>query len=228
MSLNNCISRGAKRASSFPVLLRTFSHLIFLRFLFEPFIAMFKIFSRSQRRKKEQKNLIHDCSVFHSIELGIPPPPLEIIQKRPDPAFVERIKAYILKSSEVTPLASVYRMYVHIMLDDGLFQKEVLHFMAKRWQAKSIPDPHDRDTERLAMLSCTVALLVDRMRERGISDDLPGWATDVPPLPQPLVIPFKNKERGKQETLSKIDDPRASAIFGRKNILVKSSVLVAV
>ncbi|KAI9895098.1 MAG: hypothetical protein M1814_000323, partial [Vezdaea aestivalis] len=138
-----------------------------------------------------------------------------------------------------TPLASLYRLYVDIVVDDTTeLRNEIEYFFRQSsWRVMDLVDPKDNDPLRYAILSALPSLLVpafNRLIERGLPRDAPAiiydfeelaarprileeaplWCRAVPPLAKTLRIPNKDSE-----VLDSLDDPRASPELLTKNIL---------
>lgn len=112
-------------------------------------------------------------------------------------------------------LSRLYRMYEYLVRGfmHG-FVWEIMSFFRTQWAVSDIPNPHDPNTERYAIVACLTAHLVDAiefMKQQGFSrhrkavsdsdleDDIhwtssaeerePPWARHVPELEYELVIP---------------------------------------
>lgn len=178
------------------------------------------------------------CKDYWDFELGIPLPPRELIASEKD--HWHRVRG---RSQEhATPQDSLYRMYECLILDPGAFHHEVGLFWQNGWSVKNIPDPHDRNEERLVMIVCIVKLLVtifSQLNKHGFPrgngkalevsakqpsvplEKLPEWAWNVGPLQSTLKIPHWDKRRKKQVTLSSLEDDDAWELFKEHNILIK-------
>jgi len=175
----------------------------------------------------------------------LPPPPRELLRGR------EFYEIPILRrriDREVdTPLAALYRLYEHIMLDQNIAMRNELEafWFQPSWLVCEIPDPKDPDPERYAVLAVIPALLVlafNRRIELGLPRDAPAiftrdqldewrarereyekepdWASCVPPCKQLLKIPHWNNDLREFVSIDGFDDHRASQEFAKKNILI--------
>ena len=141
---------------------------------------------------------------------GLPPDPRQLIANRlvSEVALLERGRARCARDTD-TPLAALYRIYEHIVLDQHIaIRNEIEAFwFHSGWAVRNIPDPRDLHPERYACLACIPALLClafNRSIELGLPRDAPPiftrdmldewrgqerrfkqeppWAEDVPPL----------------------------------------------
>jgi hypothetical protein len=145
-----------------------------------------------------------------------------------------------------TPLAALYRMYEHLVLDQSIdMRNEIEHIWLMRWPVRDLPDPHDPAPECYACLACLPALLCLAFNERirlGLPrhapsifshDDLDvwsaqervyeeesAWATRVPRLKATLAIPHWDNEKRDFLTLDGFEAEGACAEFAAKNILI--------
>lgn len=144
------------------------------------------------------------------------------------------------KSTDDTPLFSLYRVYEHLVLDDNVgLRNEIEYFWYAKWPVASIPDPQDKCKSRYAVFSAIPALLVESFNQR-IDLGLPRkadsiisreeleqyqkedkvfestltWTDNVERLEKTLVIPHDN-----DATLESFEDKRASSQLAAKNIL---------
>lgn len=152
-----------------------------------------------------------------------------------------------VKSEGDTPLAALYRIYEHIMLDQHIeIRNEIEAFWYHAdWAVRDIPDPHDPDPERYAVLSCIPALLCLAFNKRiglGLPRDAPPiftrsmleewqaqerkyeeepqWVEGVPRLPETLAILHWDNDKRDFVPLDGFEENKASPEFARKNILI--------
>ena len=145
------------------------------------------------------------------------------------------------------PLAALYRIYEHLILDQHLeIRNELEAFWYRHtWAVGDMPDPRDPDPERYACVSCIPALMClafNRRIELGLPRDAPpiftrdmldrwrgrerryerepSWVLTVPPVTTTLAIPHWDNEQRDFVTLETFDDLRASAEFAKKNVLI--------
>lgn len=145
------------------------------------------------------------------------------------------------------PLAALYRIYEHIVLDQHLnirneFEASWFH---SDWKVYEIPDPRDPNPERYAILACITALLClsfNKRIELGLPRDAPpifshdqldewrshereyerepAWAGSVPALHGQLAIPHWDNDKREFVALDGFKDTKASKEFAKKNILI--------
>ena len=89
----------------------------------------------------------------------LPPSPRELLSNR---VFYEMPLLYRKVDHENdTPLAALYRLYEHIVLDQNIEMRNEIEafWFNNTWAVRDIPDPHDPNRERYACLACIPALL---------------------------------------------------------------------
>ena len=180
-----------------------------------------------------------------------PPPPDEMLAQREiyDVALQQRRHKPRLGDQD-TPLLTLYRLYEAVVLDSNIGLRNEIEYFFRRhnWAVCDIPDPADPDPKRYAVFACLPYLLVEAFNhniELGLPRDapavlsdeeieevkrrpkvfekVPGWAMEVPPLSQTLVLPHYETQTGNEiGILTRLDDKRASEAFKAKNILVWS------
>ncbi|OTB04341.1 hypothetical protein M426DRAFT_22962 [Hypoxylon sp. CI-4A] len=146
-----------------------------------------------------------------------------------------------------TPLAALYRIYEHIVLDQHIeIRNEIETFWYHAtWAVCDIPDPKDPDPERYACLACIPALLCLAFNKRiGLGlprnappiftrdmlnewraqerqyEEQPSWVQAVPRLPEVLAIPHWDNGKRDFVPLGGFEQTNASPEFARKNILI--------
>lgn len=175
----------------------------------------------------------------------LPPSPRELLAGRlvyEIPLLNRRVR-----SEGDTPLAALYRIYEHIVLDQHIeIRNEIEAFWYHAgWAVRDIPDPRDPDPERYAVLSCIPPLLCLAFNKRiglGLPRDAPPiftrsmleewqaqerkyeeeplWVEDVPRLTETLAIPHWDNEKRDFVPLDGFEENKASPEFARKNILI--------
>lgn len=209
-------------------------------------MAFLKQFNSVFHSKPEKSATVAGCHVHHERELGIPPPPSELI------AQWDKARKGITEGNrldhnawhwEDTPLASLYQVYVYLILDlVQLARLELAHFEEMGWSFSNIPDPHEGDHERLAMIACITKLLLRASSDREArkparrcsltsmdtraDESLPAWAAGVTPLLETLKVPHWDDSRKKQASLPALDDEHAWPEFNEYNILIKTKELL--
>ena len=145
------------------------------------------------------------------------------------------------------PLAALYRIYEHIVLDQHIEIRNELEafWYHASWGVLDIPDPQDPDPERYAWLACIPALLclafnariklglprdappiftremLDEWRaQKPLYEREPEWTAGVKALPTMLAIPHWDNRKRDFVPLPGFDDTRASQEFASKNILI--------
>jgi hypothetical protein len=182
---------------------------------------------------------------FNANSNDLPPPPRQLLRGR------EIYELPILRrriDREVdTPLAALYRLYEHIILDQNIEMRNELEafWYQPSWPVCKIPDPKDPDPERYAVLAVIPSLLVlafNKRIELGLPRDAPAiftgdqldewrarereyekepdWASSVPPCKELLKIPHWNNDLRDFVSIDGFDDHRASQEFAKKNILI--------
>ncbi|WEW60262.1 hypothetical protein PRK78_005747 [Emydomyces testavorans] len=153
----------------------------------------------------------------------------------------------VVEAEADTPLAALYRIYEHIMLDQHLnIRNEFETFwFHSDWKVYEIQDPRDPDPERYAVLACIPALLClafNKRIELGLPRDAPpifshdqldewksqerqyekepAWAESVPALHEPLAIPHWDNDKREFVALDGFENDNASKEFAKKNILI--------
>lgn len=182
------------------------------------------------RRRAEQGTIVNKnhirCSDLHSIELGIPLPPLKLLELQGKSQPCQQCNRTTLGDSD-TPVASLYRLYKHVVLRHiGFIEDEIDYFWSRRWEVASIPDPFDKDPERCAVLACCTFLLAEYFNgrveldlqdeEQGNRDRLekaPRWALETEPLPHKLFI---GNALDREDT----ESTPASRLFMIKNVYI--------
>jgi hypothetical protein len=175
----------------------------------------------------------------------LPPPPRELLRGR-EIYEIPLLRRRIDRETD-TPLAALYRLYEHIMLDQNIEMRNELEsfWFQPHWPVHAIPDPHDPDPERYAVLAVIPALLVSAFNKRidlGLPRDaqpiftmdqfdewragerererVPEWTKGVAGCEQVLRIPHWDNEVRDFVTIDGFDDERASREFAEKNVLV--------
>lgn len=179
-----------------------------------------------RRKRQSQVRRSPKCSDIHSLERGVPPPPLELLQLRQHSGYGPLSGPKSDPDSD-TPLASLYRLYKLVVLRKlDHIEDEMDYFWSRRWEVASIPDPFERNLERGAVLACCSFLLAENFNNR-ISLDLvdddqasrdrlekpPRWALEVAPLPSKLYV-------GDRKGRSVVDNMTASKLFMIKNVQI--------
>lgn len=145
------------------------------------------------------------------------------------------------------PLAALYRIYEHLILDQHIELRNELEafWFRSSWAVSDIPDPLDPDPERYACLACIPALLClafNKRIEMGLPRDAPSiftrdmleewkaqereyerepnWVTGVSRLDTTLAIPHWDNEKRDFVPLDGFEDEKASKEFAKKNILI--------
>jgi hypothetical protein len=190
-------------------------------------MTVLKLLKRSLHLKQKPRG--HSCSSLYPIELGLPPPPEKLFERRE--AFAAAVEGHLLHTSgdNDTPLDCLYRMYIHLMLDQRqLFLDETDHFWRRGWQIETIPEPSGNDHTTWAVLACITQALTAAFYQRivkkqgGSIEDVPSWAMDVEPLSTVLKVPFWDPKKKKWTQIADSGDPRAWFVFKEKNILLVS------
>lgn len=172
-----------------------------------------------------------------------PPPTPQALLTQPNlyrERLLQRVQRTTRGKGEDTPLFSLYRLYLHLTLNDNVgLRNELGYFWYAKWPVASIPDPRNPSKSRYTVLSAMPALLVESFNERiklGLPrkadsivtreeleqyqkeekafESVPEWTTQVARLEETLVIPHDNNE-----VLASSEDERASAQLAAKNIL---------
>lgn len=139
------------------------------------------------------------------------------------------------------PLATVYRIYWAIVMDDAVtMRNEIEYFWGQHsWKVSDIPDPQDPEPERYAVVSAVPLILVaafNNLINRGLPRDspsimtseemdkamqrkkkletVPKWAENAPPLGETLLLPSKDGALPKD-----FDDEISDDILAKKNVL---------
>ncbi|TVY78105.1 hypothetical protein LSUE1_G004808 [Lachnellula suecica] len=176
----------------------------------------------------------------------LPPPPREILARRDEHEDIIYTRARPDEKLD-TPLAALYRMYEYIILDQHIKLRNELesYWYHSSWAIKEIPDPHDADAERYAVLACITALLVLSFNDRinlglprdappiltgdlldeyktrtKIPEEAPSWASEVPALENTLKIPHWDREKHDFLPLESFSSIGTSPDFQSKNILI--------
>lgn len=179
---------------------------------------------RRERQDRGEGKSPPKCSDIHSIELGIPLPPLQLLESPQQSRYSHLLKRSAEGDSD-TPVASLYRLYRYVILRQiNLIEDEVDYFWSRKWEVASIPDPLDKHAARSAVLACCTFLLAedfsgritldqqdDAQSSRDRLEKPPRWALETESLSQRLFI---NDKSGK----SSIDITPASRLFMIKNI----------
>ncbi|RMZ81869.1 hypothetical protein DV738_g2077, partial [Chaetothyriales sp. CBS 135597] len=178
----------------------------------------------------------------------LPPPPRILLANRVvyEIPLLERSRNRSVERDTDRPLAALYRIYEHIVLDQHIeIRNEIEAFWYHAdWAVRDIPDPCDPHPERYACLACIPALLCLafnkriglglprdappiftqdmleewRAQERAYEEE-PAWVNDVPRLAVTLAIPHWDNNRRDFVCLESFEN-RASTAFSRKNILI--------
>ncbi|KAK7425302.1 hypothetical protein QQZ08_008199 [Neonectria magnoliae] len=92
-----------------------------------------------------------------------PPTPRDLLANRViyEIPLLDRSRNRSVDRDTDTPLAALYRIYEHIVLDQHIeIRNEIEAFWYHAdWAVRNIPDPRDPDPERYACLACIPALL---------------------------------------------------------------------
>lgn len=175
----------------------------------------------------------------------LPPPPREILHGR-EVYEIPILQRRVDRDSD-SPLAALYRLYEHIMLDQNIQMRNELEafWFQQGWNVTDIPDPKDTDPERYAVLAVIPALLIlafNKRIELGLPrhapaiftlDQLdewraqvreyekePAWTESVPSCKEILRIPHWDNDAREFVTIDGFEDNRASKEFKKKNILI--------
>ena len=176
---------------------------------------------------------------------NLPPSPRELLQHR-EHYEIPILERRVDHDSD-TPLAALYRIYEHIVLDQSIEIRNELEafWFHSSWKVSKIPDPKDPDPERYACLACIPALLClafNKRIELGLPRDAPpiftydqldkwraqereyekepSWTKEVPRLQDVLAIPHWENDRREFVTLDGFEPGKASNEFTKKNILI--------
>ncbi|KAF4448392.1 hypothetical protein F53441_8200 [Fusarium austroafricanum] len=178
---------------------------------------------------------------------GLPPPPRDLLANRVvyEIPLLNRSRNRSVEHDTDNPLAALYRIYEHIVLDQHIeIRNEIEAFWYHAdWAVRDIPDPRDPHPERYACLACIPALLClafNKRIELGLPRDAPpiftqdmleewraqerqyeeepAWTNDVPRLAATLAIPHWDND--KRDFVSLESFEHASREFARKNILI--------
>lgn len=180
-----------------------------------------------------------------------PPPPHDLLANRAHFTNLLNKRKYLTPPGQQdNSLYSLYRLYEALVLDDNIGLRNEIEYFWRRhsWSLCDIPDPHDDDPARYAVLACIPHLLVlafnnnielglprdapaimtqdqvDECRRREKKwEKVPEWVDKVPPLKETLKIPHKKEvyvENNEYVVLESMDDPDASEPFREKNILI--------
>lgn len=139
------------------------------------------------------------------------------------------------RRNQDTPLATVYRIYWAIVLDDTItLRNEIEYFWFRKgraWKVENIPEPPDKEPERLAIISAipymlaaafnrlidlglpreraTAVLswdLLEKLRQEPRTHEMvPQWASDSPPLSAPLRLPTNGVELPEDVAVDDLD-----------------------
>ncbi|KAF5027342.1 hypothetical protein F66182_543 [Fusarium sp. NRRL 66182] len=178
---------------------------------------------------------------------SLPPAPRNLVANRVvyEIPLLNRSRDRSVKRDADNPLAALYRIYEHIVLDQHIeIRNEIEAFWYHAdWAIRDIPDPSDPHPERYACLACIPALLCLAFNKRiglGLPRDAPpifthdmleewraqepeyeeepAWVNDVPRLATTLAIP--HWDNSKRDFVSLESFEHASRAFARKNILI--------
>lgn len=178
---------------------------------------------------------------------GLPPAPRTLLAIRViyEIPLLNRSLARSIERDTDTPLAALYRIYEHIVLDQHIeIRNEIEAFWYHAdWAVRDIPDPCDPHPERYACLACIPTLLCLAFNERiGLGlprnappiftqgmlaewraqereyEEEPAWVNAVPPLAATLAIP--HWDNSKRDFIPLESFERGSRAFSRKNILI--------
>lgn len=146
-----------------------------------------------------------------------------------------------------TPLAALYRLYEHIVLDQNIEMRNEIEafWFHNEWKVKDIPDPKDPDPERYGCLACIPALLCVSFNKRielGLPRDAPAiftqdqldewkaqereyeqiplWTKSVAKLKDTLAIPHWDNSKRDFVPLDGFESEKASKQFAEKNVLI--------
>ncbi|KAG8159618.1 hypothetical protein KVR01_010255 [Diaporthe batatas] len=200
---------------------------------------------RRPERQAQQCDAKDDAQDSSDKTDTFPLSPRELIANRVI-AEVPLLRRRVDRSND-TPLAALYRIYEHLVLDQHIeIRNEIEAFWWQQdWAVRDIPDPHDPDPERLACLACIpklMCLAFNKRIELGLPrsappiftyDQLdewkaqerkyeqePDWVARVPALAQPLAIPHWDNDRRDFVPLESFDDIRASPECATMNVLI--------
>lgn len=131
----------------------------------------------------------------------------EIVMRRYDGITI--LRQLSLFSSRDTPTMSLYRMYEFV---SGGFENQLMletnYFWShSTWALAALPDPHDTNRERQAILACLVESLVnafnmrtslgmrrdEKKHHKSEMEQCPPWTAKVPPLPHELRLYDENE-----------------------------------
>lgn len=199
------------------------------------------ILARLSRQLKTTRSMTRSQS-----STTLPPSPRELIANRV--AYEMPLLGRKVNPETDTPLAALYRIYEHVILDQHLEMRNELEafWYHTSWAVADLPDPRDPDPERYACLACITMLLCAAFNKRislGLPRDAPAiftedmmdewkarepsfergpeWAARVPPLKEELAIPhWDNTQRDFVPLDKRLEHGKASPEFASKNILI--------
>ncbi|RMD39361.1 hypothetical protein DV735_g5758, partial [Chaetothyriales sp. CBS 134920] len=177
----------------------------------------------------------------------LPPAPRVLLANREvyEIPLLDRSRKRSVNRDTDTPLAALYRIYEHLLLDQHIeIRNEIEAFWYHAdWAVRDIPDPCDSHPERYACLACIPALLCEafnkriglglprhappiftfdmleewRAQERQYEEE-PAWVSEVPRLAATLAIP--HWDNNKRDFVCLQSFKGASSAFLSKNILI--------
>nr|POE46970.1 hypothetical protein CFP56_00302 [Quercus suber] len=173
--------------------------------------------------------------------LVVPPPPSILLSSSRQQYFISRPT----KKDKDSPLATVYRIYWAIVMNDSiLMRNEIEYFWTRKgrcWEVHNIPKPPDPDLERFTIVSAIPFILAaafNRLINLGLPRAAAGgiltdanltrfakapkvleraaqWAEEAPPLEYSLTLP--TADLGAPISADAED---ADPFMARKNILI--------
>ena len=178
---------------------------------------------------------------------SLPPAPRDLLAGRVvyEVPLLNRGQNSGIQPDEDTPLAALYRIYEHLVLDQHIeIRNEIEAFWYHAdWAVREIPDPSDPHPERYACLACIPALLCLAFNKRiglGLPRDAPAiftrdmldswrtqeqqleeeppWTDEVPCLSETLAIPHWDNDQ--RDFVIPDSSQSVSQEFSRKNILL--------
>lgn len=201
----------------------------------------------TRRREGVKSPAEHTSQSPSNSRPAYPAPPREMLDNRFHYEEIIFNRRGLKDRQSDTPLAALYRIYEHIVLDQNInMRNELEYFWYKnRWAVCDIPDPRDPDEERYACLACIPALLClafnDRIRlglprdaPAIFTDDMldawrqqdrpyetePKWAANVKKLKNTLTIPHWDAAKHDFVSLDGFSSGKACPEFARKNVLI--------